>query len=138
VHAADLGAKVINLSVALCIPVGSPADQSALGAAVHYAATVKDAVLVAGSGNVGSTDCVQNPESTPSNPADARNWAGVQTISSPSWFSDYVLSVSATNDGEGPAKNLDGSALSLSGPWVGVAAPECGYGPQRPRRVDRR
>jgi membrane-anchored mycosin MYCP len=123
VHAADLGAKVINLSVALCIPAGSPADQSALGAAVHYAATVKDAVLVAGSGNVGSTDCVQNPESTPSNPADARNWAGVQTISSPSWFSDYVLSVSATDDTDQPAANLDGSPLSLGGPWVGVAAP---------------
>jgi membrane-anchored mycosin MYCP len=123
VHAADLGAKVINLSVALCIPVDRAVDQSALGAAVHYAATEKDAVVVAGSGNIGATDCLQNPSSTPSNPQDPRNWAAVATIGTPSWFADYVLSVSATDDGDRPAKNLDGSALSLSGPWVGVAAP---------------
>jgi membrane-anchored mycosin MYCP len=38
-------------------------------------------------------------------------------------FSDYVLSVTATDDTYQPATFLDGTELSLRGPWVGVAAP---------------
>ena len=44
VHAANMGAKVINISVTACLPTAAPADQRALGAALWYAATVKDAV----------------------------------------------------------------------------------------------
>jgi membrane-anchored mycosin MYCP len=123
VHAANLGANVINLSVTLCLPALAPVDQTALGAALHYAATVKNVVLVASSGNVGGPRCLQNPGADPANQADPRNWGGVVTVSSPSWFADYVLSVSATDDIDRPATYLDGSESSLRGPWVGAAAP---------------
>jgi membrane-anchored mycosin MYCP len=123
VHAANLGAKVINLSIVACIPVLKPVDQAALGAAVRYAAVDKDAVLVAASGNLGSGDCTQNPDIDATNTADPRNWAGVVTISTPSWFSDYVLSVSATDAAGQPAVDTNGGEISLAGPWVGAGAP---------------
>ena len=120
VHAANLGARVINVSVTACLPAAGPLDQKAIGAAVWYAATVKDAVVIAAAGNEGEEDCVQNPVNMPADPADPRDWSHVATISSPSWFSDYVLSVGAvTTTGEPIDK-------SLAGPWLGVAAPGIG------------
>lgn len=120
VHAANLGAKVINVSVTACVAAAEPLDQQAIGAAVWYAATVKDAVIVAAAGNEGDEGCVQNPTSDPRNPADPRDWMNVKTISSPSWFSDYVLSVGAVTPTGQPIDK------SLAGPWVGVAAPGTG------------
>ncbi|ORB62675.1 type VII secretion-associated serine protease mycosin, partial [Mycobacterium shinjukuense] len=117
VHAANMGAKVINISVTSCLPAVAPADQRALGAALWYAATVKDAVIVAAAGNDGEAGCGNNPMFDPLDPSDPRDWHQVKIISSPSWFADYVLSVGAV-DAEGAA--LD---KSMSGPWVGVAAP---------------
>lgn len=117
VHAANLGAKVINISVAACFSPAEPLDQRAVGAAVWYAATAKDAVIVAAAGNEGEDGCVQNPPAQPPDPADPRDWRQVRTISSPSWFADHVLSVGAVD--------LAGNAVgkTLAGPWVGVAAP---------------
>jgi membrane-anchored mycosin MYCP len=43
VHAANLGARVINISLVSCIPVTKPADQDVLGAALRYAAVDRDA-----------------------------------------------------------------------------------------------
>jgi membrane-anchored mycosin MYCP len=117
VHAANMGAKVINISVTACLPTAAPADQRALGAALWYAATVKDAVVVAAAGNDGEAGCDNNPMYDPLNPSDPRDWHEVKVVSSPSWFSDYVLSVGAV-DGSGAAIDK-----SMSGPWVGVAAP---------------
>jgi membrane-anchored mycosin MYCP len=117
VHAANMGAKVINISVTACLPAAAPADQRALGAALWYAATVKDAVVVAAAGNDGEAGCDNNPMYDPLNPSDPRDWHEVKVVSSPSWFSDYVLSVGAV-DGSGAAIDK-----STSGPWVGVAAP---------------
>ena len=119
-HAADLGVKVINVSLASCINAAAPVNQDALGAAVRYAAVDKDVVIVAAAGNKGdplSPDCGQNPAYNPLDPQDPRDWAGVRTIVSPAWFSDYVLSVGAVTP--------DGQPLpdSINGPWVGVAAP---------------
>ena len=51
--AADLGAKVINVSLASCINAAAPVNQDPLGAAVRYAAVDKDAVIVAAAGNKG-------------------------------------------------------------------------------------
>lgn len=120
VHAANLGAKVINVSVTACVPAAEPLDQRAIGAAVWYAATVKDAVVVAAAGNEGEEGCGQNPLAGPVNADDPRDWFHVTTISTPSWFSDYVLSVGAvTTTGEPIDK-------SLAGPWLGVAAPGIG------------
>lgn len=123
VHAANAGARVINMSIVACIPVLKPVDQVALGAAVRYAAVEKDVVLVAAAGNIGSTDCAQNPDLDATRPTDPRNWSGVVTISTPSWFSEYVLSVSATDATGQPAMDANGGEISLAGPWVGVGAP---------------
>lgn len=120
VHAANMGAKVINLSVTSCVSAADPMDQRSLGAAVWYAATVKDAVLVAAAGNEGEDNCAQNPLFNPLNTADPRDWSQVKTVSSPSWFSDYVLSVGAVDNAGAPLP------ASLAGPWVRAAAPGVG------------
>ena len=46
VHAANLGAKVINISVVSCISTSRPQDQAALGAAVRYAAVDRDVIEI--------------------------------------------------------------------------------------------
>ncbi len=120
VHAANQGAKVINVSVSSCVSAADPLDQRSIGAAVWYAATVKDAVIVAAAGNAGEDGCAQNPPLNPLDAEDPRDWGRIKTVSSPSWFSDYVLSVGAVD--------ADGAPLpkSLAGPWLGVAAPGVG------------
>lgn len=118
--AADLGAKVINVSLASCTNAAAPVNQDPLGAAVRYAAVEKDAVVVAAAGNQNDPmqpDCGQNPAFNPLNVDDPRDWAGVRTIVSPAWFSDYVLSVAAVTPEGVPMPD------SINGPWVGVAAP---------------
>jgi membrane-anchored mycosin MYCP len=95
-------------------------DQRGIGAAVWYAATVKDAVVVAAAGNEGEDNCAQNPLFDPLNPSDPRDWSQVKTVSSPSWYSDYVLSVGAVDNVGAPL------AQSLAGPWVAAAAPGVG------------
>jgi membrane-anchored mycosin MYCP len=126
--AADLGAKVINVSLASCTNAAAPVNQDPLGAAIHYAAVDKDAVIVAAAGNKNDPmqpDCGQNPAFNPLTPPDPRDpnnpanrdWAGVRTIVSPAWFSEYVLSVAAVTPEGIPMPD------SINGPWVGVAAP---------------
>nr|WP_179968581.1 type VII secretion-associated serine protease mycosin [Mycolicibacterium helvum] len=123
VHAADLGARVITVSVATCLRADSELDQQTLGAALHYAAVDKDAVIVAAAGDLNSTvtaggsECQANPVNPPSDPNDPRNWSGTTSISVPSWWQPYVLSVgSVTATGEP-------SAFTMAGPWLGIAAP---------------
>ncbi len=120
VHAANMGAKVINVSVTSCVSADDPLDQGAIGAAVWYAATVKDAVIVAAAGNEGENECAQNPVFDPLATSDPRDWHEVKTVSSPSWFSDYVLSVGAVDNTGAPITK------SLAGPWVAAAAPGLG------------
>lgn len=124
VHAADLGARVINISEVICLPADRDVDQSVLGAAIRYAAVDKDAVIVAAAGNSGptgsaggATACESNPLTDLSHPDDPRNWAGVTAISIPSWWQPYVLSVASLTPGGQP------SNFTMAGPWVGVAAP---------------
>lgn len=122
VRAADLGAQVINISSVACVPATTTIDQSALGAALRYAAVDKDIVIVAAAGNTGGgiaggSACAANPPTDPSRPDDPRNWAGVTSVSTPSWWQPYVLSVGALNPAGAPAP------FSMSGPWVGLAAP---------------
>jgi membrane-anchored mycosin MYCP len=122
VRAADLGARVINISVVTCLPADKLVDQSELGAALRYAAVDKDAVIVAAAGNNrtglnAGSDCPSNPLSDLARPDDPRNWSGATSVSIPSWWQPYVLSVgSLTPDGQP-------SAFTTAGPWVGVAAP---------------
>ena len=117
VHAANAGAAVINVSVTACVSAADPLDQRAIGAAVWYASTIKDAVIVAAAGNESEDGCAQNPVTNPPAIGRPRDWSGVRTVSSPSVFSDYVLSVGALDTTGAPISK------SLAGPWVGVAAP---------------
>ena len=118
VHAADMGAQVINISLVMCMSARSIVDQPDLGAAVRYAAVDKNAVIVAAAGDTGQKDCKANPLVDPLHPNDARDWNGVTTVVTPSWFSDYVLTVGAVDASGAPMDKL-----SVAGPWVGIAAP---------------
>lgn len=123
VHIANLGVRVLNMSIVACIPVLKPVDQTTLGAALRYAAVDKNIVIVTAAGNLANQDCAQNPDIDATSAKDPRNWGGVVTVSTPSWFSDYVLSVSAVDGTGRPAVDDHGREVSLSGPWVGVGAP---------------
>lgn len=116
VHAANLGAQVINISEVACMSAANVIDQRDLGAAVRYAAVQRNAVIVAAAGNT-QDDCKQNPVYNPLTPNDPRDWGGVATVVTPAWFSDYVLSVGAVDASGAP---LDSS---MAGPWVSIAAP---------------
>ncbi|KKE98451.1 type VII secretion-associated serine protease mycosin [Mycolicibacterium obuense] len=118
VHAANMGAKVINISEVSCMSALDVIDQKALGAAIRYAAVDKDAVIVAAAGNTSNKDCKQNPIYNPLSPNDSRDWAGVSTVVTPAWFSDYVLTVGAVDADANPLTDL-----SIAGPWVSIAAP---------------
>lgn len=128
VHAANMGARVINVSVVSCVKVSNPIDQAMLGGALKYAVDVKDALVVAAAGNVnasvdagaGNSSCKSNPDPDPTHPDDPRNWAGVSVVSTPSWFDDLVLSVGFVSPDGVRAEN------SMAGPWVDLAAPGSG------------
>ena len=125
VHAANMGAQVINISDVTCMSARNIIDQRALGAAVRYAAVDKNAVIVAAAGDTSKKDCKQNPAHDPLQPNDPRNWNAVTTVVTPSWFSDYVLTVGAVGeDGRPLTQGSQGQAsTSVAGPWVGIAAP---------------
>jgi membrane-anchored mycosin MYCP len=125
VHAANMGAQVINISDVTCMSARNIIDQRSLGAAVRYAAVEKNAVIVAAAGDTSKKDCKQNPPHDPLQPNDPRNWNAVTTVVTPSWFSDYVLTVGAVdNDGRPMSQGNQGQAsTSVAGPWVGIAAP---------------
>ncbi|WP_425437013.1 type VII secretion-associated serine protease mycosin [Mycobacterium aquaticum] len=116
VHAANIGAQVINISEAACYKVTRRIDESTLGAAINYAVNVKNVVILVAAGNTGG-DCTQNLPPDPSIPSDPRGWRGVQTIVSPAWYDPIVLTVGSI------AENGQPSGFSMSGPWVGAAAP---------------
>lgn len=123
VHAADLGARVINISAVTCLPADSAVDQQGLGAALRYAALDKDVVIVAAAGDSGPAGlsggaaCRSNPISPSADPSDPRNWGAVTSVSVPSWWQPYVLSVGSLTPTGQP------SAFTMAGPWVGIAAP---------------
>lgn len=120
VHAANMGASVINISAVSCMSATNIIDQRELGAAIRYAAVDRNAVIVAAAGNSGengNSDCKQNPVYNPLTPNDPRDWAGVSTVVTPAWFCDYVLTVGAVDASGSPLES------SVAGPWVSIAAP---------------
>ena len=116
--AADVGATVINVSTVACLPAQGDLDDRALGAALAYAVDVKNVVVVAAAGNVGSSgQCPdQNPQADPLRPGQP-NWSDVKAVVSPGWYDEYVLTVGSVGHDGTPSK------FSLAGPWVDVAAP---------------
>jgi membrane-anchored mycosin MYCP len=126
VHAANMGATVINISDVECMSARNIIDQRALGAAVRYAAVDKNVVIVAAAGDSSKRDCKQNPAFDPLQPNDPRNWNAVTTVVTPSWFSDYVLTVGAVDINGQPLTQGGGGgqgSMSIAGPWVSIAAP---------------
>ncbi|BBX19096.1 type VII secretion-associated serine protease mycosin [Mycolicibacterium duvalii] len=122
VRAADAGARVITIPTAICVPAHRTVDQAALGAALRYAAVERDAVVVAAAGDAGTgtatgATCQSNPLTDPARPSDPRNWDGATTLSIPSLWQPYVLSVGALSTTGGPTSS------TMAGPWVGIAAP---------------
>ncbi|SIJ22076.1 peptidase S8 and S53, subtilisin, kexin, sedolisin [Mycobacteroides abscessus subsp. abscessus] len=116
--AADFpGIRVMNISVIDCIPANKQVDQAALGAALYYAAKVKDIVVVAAAGNTGENNCNSNPLMDPKHLEDPRNWGGATIISTPSYWQPFVLSVASLTPTGQP------SGFTMAGPWVGIAAP---------------
>ena len=103
-YAADSGATVINISEVAC---GQSMSDASLGAAVHYAAVVKDAVIVAAAGN--NDICRYEGKQD--------SWDDASTIVSPAWYDDYVLTVGSVDSTGTP------SEFTVPGPWVDVAAP---------------
>jgi type VII secretion-associated serine protease mycosin len=118
VHAANLGAAVINISEPVCMNAHAILDQGDLGAAVRYAAVDKNVVIVAGAGDTTARDCTPNPIGGPLKADAPRDWGHVATVATPDWFDEYVLTVGATDSTGEPM-----SWPSLAGPWVSVAAP---------------
>ncbi len=116
VHAANMGATVINISVTACFEAGIPVDTSSLAGALYYAAVERNIVVVSSAGNIGGS-CKQNPGPNPSSPSDPRGWGTVESVSLPSMWSQFVLSVGGTS--------LTGETYpnTMGGPWVDVAAP---------------
>ncbi|QUR67566.1 type VII secretion-associated serine protease mycosin [Mycobacterium spongiae] len=118
VHAANMGASVINISDVMCMSARNVIDQRALGAAVHYAAVDKNVVIVAAAGDSSKKDCKQNPIFDPLEPDDPRDWNAVTTVVTPSWFHDYVLTVGAVDSNGQPM-----TKMTIPGPWVSISAP---------------
>ncbi|WP_280266824.1 type VII secretion-associated serine protease mycosin [Nocardia wallacei] len=116
VRAADMGARVINISEVACKPVGQTLVDRTLGAAIRYAVDEKDVVIVTAAGNK-EGDC-KNADTVidPLDPA-GDPWDKMKVDVSPAHFDDYVLSVGSIDANGQPSK------FTVPGPWVGVAAP---------------
>ncbi|PWK90022.1 membrane-anchored mycosin MYCP [Lentzea atacamensis] len=112
VRAAKQNAKVINISLTNCgTPKGFSPDDKQLQAAIRWAVDVQDAVIVTAAGNLSDqgTGCPkQNDNLDPTN---------VNSISSPAWFANDVLSVGSIS------RSGAVSSFSVWGPWVSIAAP---------------
>ncbi|TCP53240.1 membrane-anchored mycosin MYCP [Tamaricihabitans halophyticus] len=108
VRAAEQGATVINISVDSCRKAGPiQPDERILQAAVRKAVDQWDAVVVAAAGNT-SENCPQNNQDDVNKP---------QSIVTPPWFAEDVLSVAAIDEQGSVAE------FSMNGPWVSLAAP---------------
>ncbi|MCK0439903.1 type VII secretion-associated serine protease mycosin [Gordonia alkaliphila] len=116
VRATELGARVINISEAACLPAGTAVDDDAVASALAFARS-RDAVVVAAAGNL--SDVGGCREQNPPAAASARDaWNQVRSTASPARFGREILTVGAVD-----ATTAAPTPFSLAGPWVTVAAP---------------
>ncbi|MGV9709735.1 type VII secretion-associated serine protease mycosin [Gordonia sp. NPDC003424] len=116
VAAVRSGADVINISEVACAPAGSDMHDKSLGAALQYAYS-RNVVVVAAAGNLVDACKPQNDGVNPGNPA-ANGWDSLNTVVSPAWYQQYVMTVGGVDSATGSPW-----PLSVHGPWVSVAAP---------------
>lgn len=116
VAAVQKGADVINISEVACAPAGSSLNDKQLGAALQFAYR-RNVVVVAAAGNLVEPCKTQNTGVNPANPA-AKGWDSLNTVVTPAWYQDYVLTVGGVDSKTGSAW-----PLSIHGPWVSAAAP---------------
>jgi membrane-anchored mycosin MYCP len=116
VHATDLGATVINISLTYCAAHQMQDDD--IGAAAEYAYD-HNVVVVAASGNFQNGECPDGNHDLidPQHP-DVSPWSNVTVNSAPARYSQYVLAVGSIDPKTGQP-----SKFSVPGPWVGIAAP---------------
>ncbi|MCS7477565.1 type VII secretion-associated serine protease mycosin [Umezawaea endophytica] len=109
VHAVELGADVINVSLTSCGPPRTPGrGERSVQAAIDWAVNTKDVVVVAAAGNIGPDCTTQN---------DNLDDEDVKVVASPPWYRDDVLSVASVDRQGRPSK------FTVWGPWVSIAAP---------------
>ena len=135
VHLANLGVKVMNISVTACINAAQPIDQAALGAAIRYAAVDKDIVIVSAAGTrARRARCGQNPVF---NPLRARRPARLARRLHDR-HARLVLRLRADGRRGGPRRPA--AAAEHRRPLGGVAAARVAdHGPvERQRRTDQR
>lgn len=117
VHAANMGATVINLSIETCWP-NLAIDNAAMASALRYAANQRNVVVIAAAGNNDSEKCKPgNPNLIDPMHPDKNPWTNVKTYVSPAMYSQYALTVGSVDNNGNP------SPFTVPGPWVGVAAP---------------
>ena len=123
VRAADMGARVINISAVTCLPANKTVDQTELGAALRYAAVEKDVVIVAAAGNNrgGMTHRLglrlqpaERPRPAIGSTQLGRRERGIDSV--------VVAALCAFRRLAGIRPALP-SDFTMSGPWVGIAAP---------------
>lgn len=119
VHAVNMGADVINMSVTSCYPADTIVDTSDLKAAINYAYQ-RGVVLVTAAGNVNGQTCTPNPGYDPAHGKDLRNWKGATTVSMPSYYTPALISVGGTTP------TMEPFLTTMAGPWVDIAAPATG------------
>lgn len=119
VHAVNMGADIINMSVTSCYPAETIVDTSDLKAAINYAYQ-RGVVLVTAAGNVNGQTCTPNPAYDPAHGKDLRNWKGATTLSMPSYYTPALISVGGTTP------TMEPFLTTMAGPWVDVAAPATG------------
>ncbi|GAC58890.1 peptidase S8 family protein [Gordonia hirsuta DSM 44140 = NBRC 16056] len=116
VRAAELGAKVINISEVACAPADEPFDDDAVASALAIARR-HDAVVVAAAGNLSDTGgCREQNPLAAASPDDA--WLQIRSLASPARFGRDILTVGAVD-----ARTGQPAEFSLRGPWLTVAAP---------------
>ncbi|OJY52588.1 type VII secretion-associated serine protease mycosin [Pseudonocardia sp. 73-21] len=102
------GARVINISEAVCLPAAQAAGQGrSIQAALRYAARA-DVVVVVAAGNAGVGSCAVPGREPP------------DQVSLPGWYGDDVLAVGAVGPDDTPA------SFTVPGAWVDLAAPGTG------------